>query len=81
MGFYLWTGKVYSCITWNCVTFRIWSEILHLLAKSYMERVISEMSHEKIWTWLWKENFKWETQYILIAAQTMPYKPTKLKRK
>ena len=30
----------------------------------------SNISHEKIWRWLRKENLKRETEYLLIAAQT-----------
>ena len=32
-------------------------------------RLISNISHEKTWTWLKKGNFKRETESLLIAAQ------------
>ena len=35
----------------------------------YFKRQISEISHEKTWTWLRKGNLKRETEYLLIAAQ------------
>ena len=33
------------------------------------KRLISNILHEKIWTWLRKRNLKWETQSLLVAAQ------------
>ena len=32
-------------------------------------RPINNISHDKTWTWLRKGNFKWETEYLLIAPQ------------
>ena len=33
------------------------------------KRLINNISHDKIWTWLRKGNFKRETESILIVAQ------------
>ena len=33
------------------------------------KRLINNISHDKTWTWLRKENFKRETESLLIAAQ------------
>ena len=33
------------------------------------KRLINNISHDKTWTWLRKENFKRETESFLIAAQ------------
>ena len=33
------------------------------------KRLINNIPHEKNWTWLRKENFKRETESLLIAAQ------------
>ena len=33
------------------------------------KRLINNISHEKTWTWLRKENFKRETESLLIATQ------------
>ena len=35
----------------------------------YFKWIISNISHEKKWTWLRKENFKRETESLLIATQ------------
>ena len=34
-----------------------------------LKQIINNISHEKTWTWLKKENFKWETESLLMAAQ------------
>ena len=34
-----------------------------------VKRLINNISHERIWTWLGKENFKRETESLLIAAK------------
>ena len=36
------------------------------------KRLTSNISHEKTYTWLRKENLKRETETLLIAAKTMP---------
>ena len=35
----------------------------------YFKRLTSEISHEKTWIWLRRENLKGETESLLIAAQ------------
>ena len=35
----------------------------------HFKRLISNISHEKTWMWLKKENFKRESESLLIAAQ------------
>ena len=45
-----------------------WEEKQH----GYFRQQTDKISHEKIWTWQRKGNFKRETEFLLIAAQTMP---------
>ena len=33
------------------------------------KRIINNISQEKTWTWLWRVNYKRQTEYLLIAAQ------------
>ena len=35
----------------------------------HFKRLLNNISHDKIWTWLRKGNFKKETEYLFIAAQ------------
>ena len=35
----------------------------------HFKRLVNNISHQKIWTWLRKENLKRETESLLIAAQ------------
>ena len=43
------------------------------------KRLTSDISHEKIWTWLRKGNLKKETESLLIAAQNNPIKTNHIK--
>ena len=43
------------------------------------KRLINNISHEKTWTWLRKENFKRETKSFLIAAQNNAMKTNHIK--
>ena len=33
------------------------------------KRQTDKIVYEKIWLWLWKENLKGETEFLLMAAQ------------
>ena len=43
------------------------------------KRQINKISHQKTWTWLRKENLKWETESLLIAAQDNAIKTNYIK--
>ena len=45
------------------------------------KRLISNISHEKTWTWLRKGNFKRETESLLIAAQNNAIRTNLIKAK
>ena len=45
------------------------------------KRLINNISREKTWTWLRKENFKRETESILIAAQNNTMRTNQIKRR
>ena len=44
------------------------------------KRLISNISHEKTWTWLRKGNLKREAESFLIAAQNNPIRTNHIKR-
>ena len=44
-----------------------------------MKRLINDMSHEKTWTWIIKENFKRETVYLLMTAQNNAIRTSHIK--
>ena len=45
------------------------------------KRQTSDISHEKTWTWLRKENLKRDTENLLIAAQTNAIRTNYIKRR
>ena len=45
------------------------------------KRLINNISHDKIWTWLRKGNFKRETESLLIAAQDSAIRTNNIKAK
>ena len=45
----------------------------------HFKRLINNISHVKTWTWLRKENFKRETESLLMAAQNNAVKTNRIK--
>ena len=45
----------------------------------HFKRLINDISHEKTWTWLRKENFKRETESLLKAAQNNAIRTNQIK--
>ena len=45
----------------------------------HFKRLINNISHEKIWTWLKKGNFKRETESLLIVAQNNAIRTNQIK--
>ena len=45
----------------------------------HFKRLINNISHDKTWTWLRKENFKRETKSLLMAAQNSTIRTNHIK--
>ena len=47
----------------------------------YFKRQTTKISYKKTWTWLQKENLKWETESLLIAAENNDLKTNYIEEK